>query len=159
MWDHDCGCALVVDAQGKLAGILTDRDICMAAYTQGTSLEAIAVERVMSRKVVSCARGDDLDSAHRLMRTHEIHRIPVVDSRGRPVGILSLSDVINHWHGDRAAEQAVEIAATFSAVRRRRERPTAVSASSNGDAPSPRHSAKLPKKKRASVTKPSADLR
>lgn len=159
MWDHDCGCAPVVDAHGKLAGIVTDRDICMAAYTQGMPLEAIAVERVMSRKVVSCARGDDLDSAHRLMRTHEIHRIPVVDSRGRPVGILSLSDVINHWHGDRAAEQAVEIAATFSAVRRRRERPAAVSVSSNGDAPLPRHSAKLPKKKRARATKPSANLR
>ena len=53
----------------------------------------------MSARVISCARGDDLETAHRLMRTHEIHRLPVVDSRGRPIGILSLSDVINHWHG------------------------------------------------------------
>ncbi len=157
MWDHDCGCAPVVDAHGKLVGIVTDRDICMAAYTQGTPLQLIPVERAMSRKVISCTRTDDLDTAHRLMRTHEIHRIPVVDSRGKPIGILSLSDVINHWHGDRAAENAVEIAATFSAIRRRRE--VTMDASSNGDlanGDAPRNS-KPPKKKRTRATKPSAD--
>lgn len=159
MWDHDCGCAPVVDTHGKLIGIVTDRDICMAAYTQGVPLQAIRVERAMSPKVISCARGDDLDFAHRLMRTHEIHRLPVVDSRGKPIGILSLSDVINHWHGDRAAEQAVEIAATFSAIRRRRER--TATASSNGDAQNGNapNDSKPPKRKRARAPKPSADLR
>ncbi len=159
MWDHDCGCAPVVDAHGKLIGIVTDRDICMAAYTQGVPLQAIRVERAMSPKVISCARTDDLDTAHHLMRTHEIHRLPVVDSRGKPIGILSLSDVINHWHGDRAAEQAVEIAATFLAIRRRRERTATVSSNGdaqNGDAP---RDSKPPKKKRSRTTKPSADLR
>ena len=77
----------------------------------GRPLDAIPVERVMSPRVISCSRSDDLETAHRLMRTHEIHRLPVVDSRGKPIGILSLSDVINHWHGDLAAEMAVEIAA------------------------------------------------
>ncbi len=155
MWDHDCGCAPVVDMHGKLVGIVTDRDICMASYTQGVPLDAIPVERVMSPKVISCARGDDLDTAHRLMRTHEIHRLPVVDTRGRPIGILSLSDVINHWHGDREAEQAVEIAATFVAIRRRRERTT--STSSNGDGIAP-DAQKTPKKKRSRASKPFADL-
>jgi CBS-domain-containing membrane protein len=163
MWEHDCGCAPVVDAHGKLAGIVTDRDISMAAYTQGVPLDAIPVERVMSARVISCGRGDDIKTAHQLMRTHEIHRLPVVDTRGRPIGILSLSDVINHWHGDRAAEQAVEIAATFSAIRRRRERTAASAhASSNGDTPngdatSSQGLAK-PKRKRTRVSKPSADL-
>jgi signal-transduction protein with cAMP-binding, CBS, and nucleotidyltransferase domain len=140
---------------GKLVGIVTDRDICMAAYTQGVPLDAIPVERVMSPKVISCARTDDLDTAHRLMRTHEIHRLPVVDTRGRPIGILSLSDVINHWHGDREAEQAVEIAATFLAIRRRRER--TASALTNGDG-TPHDAKKAPKKKRPRATKPFADL-
>jgi CBS domain-containing protein len=163
MWDHDCGCAPVVDAHGKLAGIVTDRDISMAAYTQGVPLDAIPVERVMSARVISCGRGDDLETAHQLMRTHEIHRLPVVDGRGRPIGILSLSDVINHWHGDRAAEQAVEIAATFSAIRRRRERTAAAHASSNGGTPngdgaSSQGSARPPKRKRPRAPKPSVDL-
>ena len=161
MWDHDCGCAPVVDGHGKLVGIVTDRDISMAAYTQGQPLDAIPVDRVMSPKVISCARGDELDDAHRLMRTHEIHRIPVVDSRGRLAGILSLSDVINHWHGDRVAEQAVEIAATFSAIRRRRERTPAASVSSNGDATNgdATRNSKAPKRKRPRASKPSADPR
>ena len=165
MWDHDCGCAPVVDAHGKLVGIITDRDICMAAYTQGSPLDAIPVARVMSgARVISCSRGDDLETAHQLMRTHEVHRLPVVDTRGRPIGILSLSDVINHWHGDRAAEQAVEIAATFLAIRRRRERTAAAHAlsngdSRNGDAASSQGSAKPPKRKRTRAPKPSADLR
>jgi len=163
MWDHDCGCAPVVDTHGKLVGIVTDRDICMAAYTQGMPLADIRVERVMSARVISCGRGDELETAHQLMRTHEIHRIPVVDTRGRPIGILSLSDVINHWHGDRAAEQAVEIAATFSAIRRRREPTAAAHAASNGDTPNgdaaSSHGSAKPKKKRTRASKPYADLR
>ena len=160
MWDHDCGCAPVVDAHGRLAGIVTDRDICMAAYTQGLPLEAIPVERVMSARVISCARGDDLETAHRLMRTHEIHRIPVADSRGRLAGILSLSDVINHSRGDSAApSEAVEIAATISAIRRQREPASAASVSLNGDAAPARESIKAPKKAPVRRRKPSADLR
>ncbi len=161
MWDHDCGCVPIVDGHGRLVGIVTDRDICMAAYTQGLPLSAIPVERVMSPRVISCARGDDLEAAHRLMRTHEIHRLPVGDSRGRLLGILSLSDIVNYSRGDSAApSEAVEIAATISAIRRRRK-PAALAASvsSNGDAASARESTKAPKKASARKKKPSADLR
>ena len=161
MWDHDCGCTPVVDGHGRLAGIVTDRDICMAAYTQGLPLEAIAVERVMSPRVISCARGDDLETAHRLMRTHEIHRLPVAGSRGRLAGILSLSDVVNYSSGDSAApSDAVEIAGTISAIRRRRK-PAALTASVSPDADTApaRESTKAPKKTGARRRKPSADLR
>jgi len=158
MWDHDCGCVPIVDGHGKLAGIVTDRDICMAAYTQGQPLEAIPVERAMSAHVVSCARGDDLETAHRLMRTHEIHRIPVVDSRGRPVGILSLSDLVGHSSGDHAApSEAVEIVATLSAIRRRREPAVAAASISSNTDTAP--ATKAPKKTGARRKKPSADLR
>ena len=160
MWDHDCGCVPVVDGHGRLAGIVTDRDISMAAYTQGLPLEAIAVERVMSPRVISCARGDDLEAAHRMMRTHEIHRLPVADSRGRLLGILSLSDLVNHGGGDSAAPSvAVEIAATISAIRRRRKPPAVASVSANGDAAPARESTKAPRKAPARRKKPSADLR
>ncbi len=150
MWDHDCGCAPVVDGHGRLVGIVTDRDICMAAYTQGVSIAAIPVERVMSARVVTCARGDDLETALGLMRTHEIHRLPVADSRGRLVGILSLTDLVNYSGRDSAAPaDAIEIAATISAIRRRRELAAAASASPDGDAAAAREPAKAPKKPRA----------
>jgi CBS domain-containing protein len=157
MWEHDCGCVPVVDVQGRLVGIVTDRDICMAAYTQGAPLEAISLERVMAARVISCSRTDDLDTAHRLMRKHEIHRLPVVDSRGRLTGILSLSDVVNQAsQAGAASSEAVEIIATLSAIRKRRAAAaTVVSESSNGDTPPmPK---KPPKKTVTQRRKPSAD--
>ena len=72
MWENDCGCVPIVDSQGRLVGIVTDRDICMAAYTQGVPLEAIPLERVMAARVISCSRTDDLETAHRLMRKHDL---------------------------------------------------------------------------------------
>jgi len=110
MWENDCGCVPIVDSQGRLVGIVTDRDICMATYTQGVPLEAIPLERVMAARVISCSRTDELDTAHRLMRKHEIHRLPVVDSRGRLTGILSLSDIVNQASKPGAEpSEAVEI--------------------------------------------------
>lgn len=140
MWDHDCGCTPVVDGNGRLVGMVTDRDICMAAYTQGLPLKAIPVEHVMSAQVISCGGGDDLTAAHRLMRKHEVHRLPVADSHGRLVGILSLSDIVNCASADSAGpSEAVEIAATLSALRRRRK-PAALASSvpsDTGTAPEP----------------------
>jgi len=51
MWDNDCGVLPVVDDRGLLAGVITDRDICMASYTQGRSLLELVVERAMAKKV------------------------------------------------------------------------------------------------------------
>jgi CBS domain-containing protein len=105
--------------------------------------------------VILCSRTDELETAHHLMRTYEIHRIPVADSRGRPVGILSLSDVVNHKNGE-LAEQAVEAAATFSAIRRRRE--LASSVSTNGNGAHQDGSIKPPKKASSRRKKPAAEL-
>ena len=52
MWDHDCGAVAIVNDDGKLVGMVTDRDVCMAAYTQGRSLDAILVNSAMSKRVV-----------------------------------------------------------------------------------------------------------
>jgi len=69
MWDETCGAVPVVDDQHKPVGFLTDRDICMAAYTQGKPLEQLRVETAMARRVVSCTGEDDLGSAAGLMRS------------------------------------------------------------------------------------------
>jgi len=45
MWDNACGCVLIADERDQPVGILTDRDICMAAYTQGQPLKEISVEK------------------------------------------------------------------------------------------------------------------
>jgi CBS domain-containing protein len=93
MWDEPCGAVPVVDDQGKPVGFLTDRDVCMAAYTQGKPLEQLRVESAMARKVVSCAAEDDLSAAAGLMRQNGTRRLPVIDKNGALVGLLSLDDL------------------------------------------------------------------
>ncbi len=93
MWEHPCGAVPVVDEQSRPVGFLTDRDICMAAYTQGKPLAELNVDVAMARNVVTCAAEDDLRSAAGLMRQHSRRRLPVVNGEGRLVGLLSLDDL------------------------------------------------------------------
>jgi CBS domain-containing protein len=92
MWDLDCGAAVVLQ-DGKLAGIITDRDICMAAYTKGQPLTAIRVGDIMSKPVRSCGPRDSLDRAAMLMADAQVRRLPVIDTERRLLGILSLADI------------------------------------------------------------------
>ena len=84
MWDTPCGAVPVVDEQGRPVGFLTDRDVCMAAYTQNKPLTELPVERAMARTPVCCRAEDDLDSAAQLMRQHRTRRVPVVDAERNP---------------------------------------------------------------------------
>ena len=93
MWDESCGAVPVVDDQCRPVGFLTDRDICMAAYTQGKPLVELRVEGAMARKLVCCHAEDDLDSAAQLMRQNRTRRLPVTDRAGILVGLLSLDDL------------------------------------------------------------------
>jgi CBS domain-containing protein len=93
MWEEPCGAVPVVDEHSKPIGLLTDRDICMAAYTQGKPLEALLAETAMARKVVSCRAEDDLRSAAELMRLNRTRRLPVINRGGTLVGLLSLDDL------------------------------------------------------------------
>jgi CBS domain-containing protein len=93
MWEEPCGAISVVDDKRMPVGFLTDRDICMAAYTQGKPLAKMRVETAMARKIVSGKAEDDLDSAAQLMRKNRTRRLPVVDRNGTLVGLLSLDDL------------------------------------------------------------------
>lgn len=93
LWEHDHGALVVVDGAGKAVGMITDRDLCMAAYTQGRSLREIAVASAMSRDLVAC-RPDETDAiAGARLAAHQLHRLPVLDSDGRPVGMVSIGDL------------------------------------------------------------------
>lgn len=93
MWEHDCGAIPVVGPDGKVVGIVTDRDICMAAYMQGQPLTAISVANVMTKQVSSCRPEDDVGQVEKILGGKQIRRVPVVDVDGRPIGILSLNDI------------------------------------------------------------------
>ncbi len=107
MWDHDCGCVPVVNTQGDPVAMITDRDVCMAAYTQGKTLSEIPVMTAASHHFYSVRPGDSVEAALHLMRTHRIRRVPVIDSGGNMIGIVSLRDIAT---AQRATKDAMEMA-------------------------------------------------
>lgn len=94
MWEADCGIVPVVSEGGKVVGLITDRDICMAAMTKGRNVANIAVEDVVSGKVYTCKAGDDIHSALDIMRENKVRRLPVTAADGKLQGMLSMNDVM-----------------------------------------------------------------
>ena len=94
MKTHSVGAVPVVSdiADPLLEGIVTDRDLCIAIVAAATSSKQI-VSDLMTRVPVTCLPETALDECLELMRNSHVRRIPVVDSRGRCVGIVSLADV------------------------------------------------------------------
>jgi CBS domain-containing protein len=119
MWENDCGCIPVVDNDGRAVAMITDRDICMAAYRQGDTLARIPVSTAASYDLVAVLPTDDIETAEALMQKHQIRRIPVVDDGGRPIGMLSMNDlarraVVGEQNGDLAPEKIVRTLAAVS---------------------------------------------
>jgi CBS domain-containing protein len=96
MWEGDFGCVPVVDEASQLVGIVTDRDVCMGAYTQGHRLADIHVGSVCTRTVYPIEPDATLEAAGALMRAHRVRRLPVCDVDGRVIGVLSMADLAAH---------------------------------------------------------------
>jgi CBS domain-containing protein len=92
LWKADCGALPVVDHTGRLAGILTDRDICIALGSRNTRAAETTVGSVMRTSVEVCEPNDDVLMALARMSERRIRRLPVVDAEHRLLGIVSLSD-------------------------------------------------------------------
>lgn len=95
MWDQDCGCVPIVDEDSRVIGMITDRDICMAALMQSRALADIPVSSAMSWRVRTCRPSDTIEFAESVLRDNQIRRLPVVDEQRRIVGIISLADIAN----------------------------------------------------------------
>ena len=107
MWDHDCGILPIVDQMGHVAGMITDRDICMAVATKGAPAARISADEVTSRRVIGVAPADDVAKALTAMRDHQVHRLPVVDEHGGLAGIVSMNDIILFGDGKSAKPEAI----------------------------------------------------
>jgi CBS domain-containing protein len=127
MWENACGCVPVVDDAGKPIGFITDRDICMAAYTQGRPLQTISVGTSMARKVISCRTDDDVNVAIKLMSDHGVRRLPVVDEHARLQGIISLDDLaaeaLHKLRGATNQDLTFRLGEAFLSLGSRRSRP------------------------------------
>jgi CBS domain-containing protein len=95
MWRRDCGFVPVVEETGgRFVGVVTDRDICMAATTKHSTPASIPVGAIMNKAVVTCGPTDDVKKVMHRMAEAQVRRLPVVDKAGRVKGILSLNDLV-----------------------------------------------------------------
>jgi CBS domain-containing protein len=111
MWEFDCGCILVIHANGdgRVVGVVTDRDIAMATYTQGKELWAIPITSAMAHEVIACHAGDGISQAEALMRDNRVRRLPVLDQHERLVGVISLNDLAREAQREMSAGRRVEV--------------------------------------------------
>lgn len=109
MWDNDIGCVPVVDNDRRVLGMLTDRDVCMAAYIQGVPLTGSLVTSAMSNQVFSCAPDDDIASAEKLMREKQVRRLAVIDAQGRLTGIIALNDIAREGERETQLKKTREV--------------------------------------------------
>jgi CBS domain-containing protein len=103
MWERRCGSVPVVDGSERVVGMVTDRDVSMAAYTQGRRLDDIAINLAMSHPVWTCPASATAEEAESLMMAHGVHRLVVVDADGRLRGVISLDDIARQgavWDGN-----------------------------------------------------------
>jgi CBS domain-containing protein len=105
MWERCCGCLPVLDGAEHVVGIVTDRDVCMAAYTQGKHLADVPVTTAMSRPVQSCLPFASLEEGEEMMMGHGLRRLVVIDAQGHLCGMLSLEDIAKEGADWNAREQ------------------------------------------------------
>jgi CBS domain-containing protein len=101
MRDADVGFLPVCDAEGKVLGTLTDRDIAIRLVAEDLPGGTSAVDDIMSREVIACRPADEIAHVEQLMAEYRKSRILVTDEAGRLFGVISLSDVARLEEGPR----------------------------------------------------------
>ena len=127
MWRNDCGVLPILADGEKVIGMITDRDICMAAATKHRDPAKIRVSEVASGRVYSCSRDADIHEALKIMREKQVRRLPIIRSEdGKLVGILSMNDVALKEQGGAKAELSAEdVEQTMRGICAHRELPLA----------------------------------
>ncbi len=92
MRGEDCGVVPVVK-DGKLLGIVTDRDVALFLGANDIRPSEVAIARVMTHGVVTCHTSDSIDEVRSMMQEAQVRRIPVLDEEEKVVGIISMADL------------------------------------------------------------------
>lgn len=94
MWNANCGFLPVEASDGKVIGVITDRDICIALGTRNRLAGDVTVSEVMPGKLYSCAPDDDIHVALQTMKEGKVRRLPVIAKNGPLVGVVSMDDIL-----------------------------------------------------------------
>ena len=94
MWGNDCGALPVLGGEGKVVGMITDRDICFGAATKNLAPSEVSVGEVITGQVFACSPDDDIGVALMTMRRERVRRLPVLAEDGTLEGVVSMYDVV-----------------------------------------------------------------
>jgi CBS domain-containing protein len=103
---HGIGCIVITGPDGKVSGIVSERDVVRQIAKVGSKVLKEPVETYMTKTVVTCRESDTIDKLMAEMTAHRFRHLPVVE-RGRLVGLVSIGDVVRM----RIAEAEMEAAA------------------------------------------------
>ncbi len=94
MWEKNVGSLIVVDKVGKLAGIITEKDIVFSV-TKSLIGRGVPVSSVMSRTSVLGGPNEALGTGIEKMRKVGVRHLPIIDKEGNPLGVLSMRDALD----------------------------------------------------------------
>jgi CBS domain-containing protein len=106
MESEDVGSLPILDGD-QLAGVVTDRDIVVRAVAKEKDPKGMPVRDVATRDVVTIRADEDLSEALKLMASHQVRRLPVVDDDNRLVGVVAQADVA-HGAKEKTVGEMVE---------------------------------------------------
>jgi CBS domain-containing protein len=109
MQDVDVGAVPIFD-DGKVVGLVTDRDIVLRVVAQGGDLDA-PISGAMSDHVLNCKEEDSVADAAGKMASHQLRRLIVTDDAGKLVGMLSLGDIAVDYGAKQVGHVLEEISA------------------------------------------------
>lgn len=105
---EDCGLVPVVSENGKLIGVLTDRDIVVKIVAEGRDARSTAVSEVMSTDLVTCLPQETIETVMEQMATRQVRRIPIVERDGSLVGIVAQADIATRIANPQETGQVVQ---------------------------------------------------
>lgn len=114
MLRRDCGIVPIVDADKKLIGMLTDRDLALAVVARNRKASDVQTKEVIKGKAISCAPDDNLEDVLRKMRKHQIKRLAAIGANGELAGILSITDILLSVRKDKDLKKKIQ--ATMKAI-------------------------------------------
>jgi CBS domain-containing protein len=105
---EDAGVVPVTE-NGRLIGMVTDRDIAIRVVAERKDPQATSIREVASTDLVTIDPQQDLDEALRLMAQHKVRRLPVVEEDGRLVGVVAQADVAREGDDTKTGQVVQEI--------------------------------------------------
>jgi CBS domain-containing protein len=114
MLDGDCGMLPVVE-DGKLIGVVTDRDLFIALGTRNRPAADVTVGEVLQQPAITCGPEDDVATVLAVMKQHLIRRVPVVGFGNTVMGVVSMNDILLAA-GPRKDIKDADVADTFRAI-------------------------------------------